>query len=311
MKKNQNKLVVKANNLIEARHDLTALEQKIVLYSISKLRENEGNIVFFRIEELAEKMGTTSDRYQELSRIVENLKRRELFIIDNKNGSKGLLSANWCSAAYFKNGVIKFEFPNLILPYLMELKNNFTSYQLDNVMKMKNKYSIRLYELLKQYQQIGKRVCSIQELRETLCLEEQYDRFADFENRVLSQAKKEINEKTKDLYVEYKKRKKGKAITDIEFIIHTKGKQENEEQERSLFEYLTQEELERLKEEFEIDEIIDVYDRVRFGASSLKIKNWYAYVVTVLREEKKTRRQQRQLEFQDMFQQFSGGFQLQ
>lgn len=51
------------------------------------------------------------------------------------------------------------------MPYLLQLKERFTRYELKNILYFKNKYSIRIYELLKQYEKIGKREINIKELR--------------------------------------------------------------------------------------------------------------------------------------------------
>ncbi|SEH31209.1 RepB family plasmid replication initiator protein [Magnetospirillum fulvum] len=51
------------------------------------------------------------------------------------------------------------------MPYLLDLKKNFTTVALKYAIGMKSTYAIRIYELLKQYAGIGSRLVSLAELR--------------------------------------------------------------------------------------------------------------------------------------------------
>jgi len=79
----------------------------------------------------------------------------------------------------------------------LELKEKFTSYQLENVVRLNSVYSIRIYELLKQYERIRKRKLTLEELRYFLGIEkDKYIQYGHLKNKVLLVAQKEINEKT-------------------------------------------------------------------------------------------------------------------
>jgi len=107
-------------------------------------------------------------------------------------------------------------------PYLLQLKEFFSKIPIKYTYVLNSRYAIRLYELLKQYENTGFRVDYLPELREMLGVEpNEYIRFDNFEKRVLKQAVKEINEKT-DIEVSYKKKKTGRKITHIEFEIKSK-----------------------------------------------------------------------------------------
>ncbi|RUM58731.1 MAG: hypothetical protein DSY59_00860 [Persephonella sp.] len=47
-----------------------------------------------------------------------------------------------------------YQFTPAISKFLFELKSKFLTYHLKNIMPMSSKYAIRLYELLKQYENI-------------------------------------------------------------------------------------------------------------------------------------------------------------
>lgn len=215
----KNNLVVKHNDLIEARYNLSLNEQRVILYSVSMLDRDKKNfeIVKVKINELTNLLDTTEKRYTEFKEIAENLISKTLTIKKEKSE----LVTSWLSSMeYIENeGVIELEFSQKLIPYLLQLKEKFTRYELKNILSLKNKHSIRVYELMKQYEKIGERKISLEELREYLGIgEDEYLRFGNFENRVLKTTKEEINEYT-DLIIDYEKIKKGRRIDSILFKI--------------------------------------------------------------------------------------------
>ena len=84
---------------------------------------------------------------------------------------------------------------------------------------MKSKYSIRLYELLRSYKNLGKYTTQIEYLREILCADN-YKLTADFFRWCLDPALREIND-TSDLAVHMKKtfNSGSKKVVGIEFTI--------------------------------------------------------------------------------------------
>lgn len=287
----KNKVVLKSNNLIEARYNLSTLEQKLLLITISEIKNSEKNTIEFTTKELYNILNITTNRQNELRKILEELVNKSVIIIDKSlsNRKKTLVTHWFSSVTYNENGIIQIAFDTELLPYLLQLKTNFTTYTLDNILPMKKKYSIRFYELIKQYQKIGKRIFTISELREILNCENEYLKFAEFERRIIVPAVKEINDHS-DIYVEYTKFKKGKSINEIEFIIKSKRAVENTKEIITAcdeFEKLTQTELEKLKNDYPMSEIVEAYDYIRKSTHSYKIKNWYAYLLTVLKANHK------------------------
>ena len=218
----KNNLVVKHNDLIEARYNLTLNEQRVILYSVSMLnREKEDfETVKIKINELTNLLDTTEKRYTEFRTIAENLIAKTLYI---KKGNSELVTSWLSSMEYIKNeGIIELEFSRKLIPYLLQLKEKFTRYELENILYFKNKHSIRVYELMKQYEKIGKREINLEDLRKCLgILEDEYLRFSNLESRVLKTTKEEINRHT-DINIDYEKIKTGRRITSILFKIESK-----------------------------------------------------------------------------------------
>lgn len=69
-----------------------------------------------------------------------------------------------------------------LVPYLFGLKQQFTQYQLLDILAMKSVYSIRIYELLKSYAGLKKKVFELDDLKKKLMVEDisSYNRFPDF-----------------------------------------------------------------------------------------------------------------------------------
>ncbi len=75
---------------------------------------------------------------------------------------------NWVSYLRYDDGFIYYSFDNRLIPYLLELKNNFTSYNLSSVLALKNQYSIKVFELLIQLFDVGYRTMYLKDFKEYL-----------------------------------------------------------------------------------------------------------------------------------------------
>lgn len=134
---------------------------------------------------------------------------------------------------------VSFKFTESIMPYLVNLKNNFTQYYLSNIGKLNSKYSIILYKWLSmQYNQYehystkgGRRSeqlesyrnpsIQVSELRRLTDTEKEYKEMSNFTRKVLNNSLNEINELT-DLTVSYDKIKAGRSVDSIVFHIEKK-----------------------------------------------------------------------------------------
>lgn len=240
-KKDQN-FVVKANDLIEAKMHMGLLEQKIFLTLVSEITPQDKDFqeYEFPIGELADLM-EIKDSGSVYRNIHTSAKKMMQKIITIENDKTIMTTALLSSCETPKGqGIIKLTFHPFLKPYLLEIKGedtNFTKYRLENILKLKSTYAIRIYELLKQYQNTKhkSREFTMQDLREKLCLGNKYSLFTNFENRILAVAKSEINEKT-DIWINYKKIKKGTTIDRIIFEIEPKyGTVDQEAEEIKLY----------------------------------------------------------------------------
>ncbi len=121
-------------------------------------------------------------------------------------------------------GIIEFDLSRHILPYLFELKNNFTSYELAAALRLTSKYAKRIYPLCSQWKDKGEtKKYDILDFKRMLGLvddkgTDKMPRISDFKASVLDLAAKQINEHT-ELHVSYTLEKKGKAFKHIVFTV--------------------------------------------------------------------------------------------
>lgn len=226
---NNNHLVVKSNALIECKTKMTALEQKIIGVLASEISpcDEDFKDYEFSIKEFINLAGTNETAIYK--QIHESARRLMQKIVTFKRGNRTVTTAFLSSATTIDGeGKIILRFDPSLKPELLNLKKIFTEYRLEHILKLKSSHSIRIYELLKQYERIRKRELEIDEFKSLLGIGEGYDRFYDFERYVLEPAKAEINEKT-DIAITYSKIKSGRRISKIAFTIEPKFIDEEKE----------------------------------------------------------------------------------
>ena len=220
IEESRNYKVTKANVLIQkTRYSLTLQEQKVILYLISKIGidDREFQTYEFSIKEFCDICDITPDSsYSYLKEVTKKLRDKSFFVRINDH-EEILLS--WLSTCRYnrKQGTITLRICEDMRPFLLELKKQFTSYHLINVLSFKSKYSIRLYELMKSYSYLGKMSVGVDELKERLDAQN-YINFKDFRVKVLEMAVWEIN-KYSDIYVTYETVARGRKIVELKFTI--------------------------------------------------------------------------------------------
>ena len=214
-------LVVKSNQLINARYSLTVAEIRLFLMMVAQVEKDDHDFKPYRIriQDYAKAVGTQSkSHYKEIKEAAQNLISR---IADIPRDDGGWLKVAFLSSAeYFRGeGMLELAFDPKLKPYLLELKSRFTAYDIRNVLTLQSSYSIRIYELLKQFERIGERTFRVDDLREVLGISsKQYKRYNDFKRFVIQQAYQDLKRHT-DINFEYEEIKEGRRIALIRFII--------------------------------------------------------------------------------------------
>lgn len=224
--------IYKSNALIEASYRLTPAEQRIMLCCISQVRRDQlltDEIMYsVSVADYAALVGTDShSTYKELADAALRLKRREVWLREFPNGHgkrPRTLVTGWVqSIAYVElEGRVELRFTKDMLPYLTQLTERFTRYALADVAKMTSSHAIRLYELLCQWRDMGKREVSLEWLRESFQLGDKYPALKDLKRRVIEPAVEQINEHS-PLWVKWDQRKTGRRVTHLVFTFGEKA----------------------------------------------------------------------------------------
>jgi len=223
-----NQWVYQSNRLIEASYTLTVVEQKIVRLLASMIKKDDDDFkeYEFKTKELIKILNTSDSRfYRDIDNITDLLMQR---IIKIKNiDTFEFTKYHWVDTAKYSRDVLKLKINKDLKPFYLGL-DWYTKYQLRNIMQFKSTYSFRLYELFKQYEGIGHRIINIDVLRDALNInKDQYPKYANLKQKVISVAVKEINANT-DLLIAYNEIKEVRKIVSVEFLIKSKNKAQSE-----------------------------------------------------------------------------------
>jgi plasmid replication initiation protein len=229
---NEKSLVTKSNNLVEARYHFSIWETRVFTKLVSLIQPTDKDLHNYRlhIKDLVQFFGLNDkDAYAKIKEVPENLLKKVVTIpYTNKEGEVRFLKTGLIAQATIpekREGYIELAFHPTLKPYLLELQQTFLSYDIRNVLKISSVYSIRIYELLKQYEAIGIREFDLIELKQILGISEKYKLYGHFKDRIISKAQKDLNEYT-DILFDFKEKKKGRKVIGLIFSIYPNKKNE-------------------------------------------------------------------------------------
>jgi len=230
MPKHTSTILRQANVITEARYDMSALEKNIVYMLMAQVKQGDEPEKSYVVS-LSELQGKTGDfSVKELRKATTNLLSRSYRIKEEKGN---LLIVGLMGLVHYDAPaeVLRIKISRNIIPYFIALKKNYTEFQLDMALRMRSKYSKRIYEMLSQHKGERHWGITVRELKERLDLikkdgEEVYAEWPAFKNQVLEIAKREISQHTNILFT-YKALKTGKRYTNILFNTQEKPKQLN------------------------------------------------------------------------------------
>lgn len=212
------------NDLITAHYDMSAPEQDIFSLVLAQLKKED----------------PPNQRYCVYVKDIEEITQKKLDYIKVKNSAKKLLT-RVCTiirdngdplyvtmisdAEHIRGaGYLEIGISSKLRPYLVDLKNNFTRYQLLMFGALRSKYAKRIYKMLSQFKSTGIMRISVEELKKRLKLfdpktgQEKLKDWTMFVKKVLEVAKQEVNELS-DLRFTYEAKKTGRKFTKLEFKI--------------------------------------------------------------------------------------------
>jgi plasmid replication initiation protein len=219
-KDNKPLMVYQDNQLIEASYHLTLNEKRLVLLAITKIdrsrkpKEESPNRFVITVAEWAAAY-QLHDPYRELKRAVADLFERAIHI---RGGGIKRGRFRWITSEIeYEDSSVCITFTHDVSLYLQGFVDCFTKYDLLHIKSLTSTYSIRLYELIKQWANTSTwRIDSLDDLRYLLNTEDAYPKWSDFNRYVIKKAVQELNDKT-NLTVTYKPAKRGRDVSAVRF----------------------------------------------------------------------------------------------
>lgn len=221
--------VVKANAIIQkSRYKLSLPEQKTIAYICSMIKpmtDNKYQLEYtFDIRKYCRICGidyNNGKNYIDVKAVLQSLRNKSMWL---EQGDEEIL-VGWLSKVRTnrRTGKVYIKLDEDLVPYLFGLKQQFTQYQLLDILAMKSAYSVRIFELLKSYAGLQEKTFELNELKKLLMVENiaSYNKYSIFRQKVLDVAVKEINNHTA-LNVQYEPVLKGRKVVKIKFVMEKK-----------------------------------------------------------------------------------------
>jgi len=214
------------NALTNARYEYTELQLDLLFFLVSKLRKDQQDSVYeLNIKDLSLLTGkkynaaylhkATSDMGSRVFEVQTETRYRQLWMFQRVDYLLG-------------QGIIEIKLTEDITPYLFDLKENFTSYELASALRLTSKYAKRIYQYCSQWKDQGEtKKYDIQDFKQMLGLlddkgKDKAVRMSDFRESVLDVAVKQINEHT-ELHISYKLEKRVRTFKNIVFTVKSQA----------------------------------------------------------------------------------------
>ena len=241
----KNEIISQSNALTSSRYNFSPTEKNVIYHIIKKVRQDyiEGtmqhdlwNNMYVTIDSADLSRIADSDHTERARKALRDLRHKDIEIEDEEG--------NWLNTGFInyakynaKTKVYEVEVSKEIMPHLVELAKNFTSYSLTVAISLKSRYSQRFYEWAHQYLGRSEKTffLDFEDLRTMLKLGDGYKLKADIKRAVLDVATKELKELYDnggcELWLEYYEQGRG-TKTRFFFKIHTKEEEQEQEKQR-------------------------------------------------------------------------------
>jgi plasmid replication initiation protein len=219
---NQSIEVRQHNAITNARYEYSEMQLDIFLYLLAILRKDKTDGVYeVSVIEMSKLTGKKYN-YQQLRLATEGMGSR-MFEVSTPKSYTQLWMFQRIEYVH-GTGIIEVEFSNPIKPYLFDLKDNFTSFQLYAALRLSSKFAKRIYTLCSQWKDKGQtQTFSLDEFKKMLSLlddkgNEQYRQIGQLKQFVLDESVKQINQHT-DLEIGYTLQKRGRSFNSVTFTV--------------------------------------------------------------------------------------------
>ena len=221
-------LVEKRNILNQIRHnDMTLQELRFFSIYLAKInaRDISTRKVKFKLEDFQKIMELGRINIDHLNRAADRLLQK-IVAIPNEDGKPGFTKCQlfkriklYRDDTNLNQWYIEIDAHDDALPLMFDFKERYFTYDIGNILRLASRNQFRMYELLKQYQPIGMREISLEQLKDWLGIAvNEYQRWDRLKVDVIESCKKALKENT-DIEYEYEKIKSGKKVVGVRFLI--------------------------------------------------------------------------------------------
>ncbi len=225
---NTNIMVKKSQLMVrESRYKLSEVAMKSLSLLIAQIHENDEEFKQYSLE-IKELMSITGSKSKNVDHYID--------VLTNELMSNpfwvGTSKFNWVTVADYRTneGYVHFEIHQRLKPFLLELKKDYLTYEISNVMHLKSPYVIRLYELCKDHFNAKKDKSiykngvffemKISEFRELFGIPNTYQYSSGIKLRILNKAMLQFAEKT-DIKISYEEKKKGNKVESVIITVNS------------------------------------------------------------------------------------------
>lgn len=243
------RLIRKSNDLVEAKYKFDIWEMRIFTKMLTLIHPDDKDFKDYRIylhEVINDfELKKNKEAYEWLKRGARKLMTKIIRVV--RETDEGPMEFQTPITVGVENPLnqtkggemayVDVSFHPKMKPYLIALQSKFTIYDVRNILNLPSSYSIRIYELLKQYEKIGRRKIALTELKEIIGVIEEveekgkklvldnYPLYGNFRQRVLLKAQKDLKKYT-DISFEFDPIKRGRKVDSIVFYIISNKKTE-------------------------------------------------------------------------------------
>lgn len=221
-------IVEKRNVLNELRsNNMTLQELRFFSIYLSKIDPYDINTrcVRFPIEDFQRIMGFGRLNLGQIRASTDSLLCKLVHVPDEDgNGMRVFQLFKECHLFRAADGkwYMEIDAHDKALPLMFEFKNRYFTYELWNALRLKSPNQVRMYEILKQYEHLGKREIAVTELRELLGIDQnEYTLWQNFKVRVLDSCQQALKETT-DICFTYERGKSGRGGKWLSIVFYIK-----------------------------------------------------------------------------------------
>lgn len=219
-------IVQKRNVLNEIRsNNMTLQELRFFSIYLSKINplDISTRVVCFPVEDFQRIMDFGRINIGQLQASTDSLLCKIVHIPDeNGRGMRSFQLFKECHIFRNDNNkwFVEIDAHDKSLPLMFDFRSRYFNYELWNTLRLKSSNQVRMYEILKQYEKVGKRELTITELRSLIGIaDNEYPRWDRFRDRVLDSCQKALSENT-DISFTYERGEVGTGGKWLTIIFH-------------------------------------------------------------------------------------------